>query len=199
MPSGSCRRVGLALLAAAIPVACGGEPRASHPLGPDASSPSPTVTGEPIDPMDIGAGWIDSPPLPPLVDNVAAYDPADHGPVNVSVTVQDAPAFAAVETDTPDARAAVMFAATNYAVNGTAVKATIELRGSTSRTAIQKSYQIKLAADAPPWRGSRTINLLKHPFDLTRVRNALSFQYARSIGNFTSLRTGFVHLFIDSV
>ena len=44
-----------------------------------------------------------------------------------------------------DARAPILFAATDYGAAGSA-DATIELRGSTSRTAIQKSYQIKLAA-----------------------------------------------------
>ena len=92
------------------------------------------------------------------------------------MTVLDDQAFAAVQANTPDARAPIALADT-YDGAARSAHATIELRGSTSRTAIQKSYQIKLYADAGTWRGSRIINLLKHPFDLTRVRNALSFEY----------------------
>jgi spore coat protein H len=176
--------------------ACGGQKTSTHPIGPDDPNPNTMVTGKPMDPADIGAGWVDSPPLPPLLDNAAVYDPADYGPADVSVSVQDAQAFAAVQANTMDATAPILFAASDYA--GGSVSATIELRGSTSRTAIQKSYQIKLAVDAGPWRGTRVINLLKHPFDLTRVRNGLSFEYFRHIAGSTSLRTGFIHLTIDS-
>lgn len=184
------------LLTATLAGACNIDHTSTHPIGPDKPDPNTMVTGKPIDPADIGAGWVDSPPLPRLVDNAAVYDPADYGPVDVSVSVQDAQAFAAVQADTMDAKAPIQFAATDYAAGS--VSATIELRGSTSRTALQKSYQIKLAVDAAPWRGTRVINLLKHPFDLTRVRNALSFEYFRRVSDFTSLRTGFVHLKIDS-
>ena len=157
------------LFASALPIVCDRDEPMPQPLeheglGPDTAS-------KPIDPTDIGAGYVASRPLPPLVDSPGAYDAADYGPVEVSVTVLDDKAFAAVQANTPDARAPIVFAATDHGAARSA-HATIELRGSTSRTAIQKSYQIKLDADAGTWRGSRIINLLKHPFDLTRVRNA---------------------------
>jgi spore coat protein H len=188
-----CRRILTlaSLLATAAPAACGRDDRAAHPLAPV----QPDAQGS-VDPRDIGAGHVDSPDLPPLVDNPGAYDPADLGPAIISVIVQDERAFAAVEANTAGASAPILFAA---AGGGAPAPAIIELRGHTSRTAVQKSYQIKLAADAGTWRGSRTINLLKHPFDLTRVRNLLSFDYFRRIAGFASLRAGFVHLFIDSV
>src|SRR5262245_1221505 len=127
--------------AVALPLACNADDRVTQPLGPD-----------------IGAGHVDSPPLPPLLDDPAAYDPTDDEPVNVSVTVQDARAFAAIEAGASDAGAPILFAASDYGDGRTptSAAATIELRGSTSRTAVQKSYQIKLAADAPRWRGART-------------------------------------------
>jgi len=184
------------LFASALPIVCDRDEPTPQPLeheglGPDTASKA-------IDPMDIGAGYVDSPPLPPLVDRPGVYAAADYGPVEVSVTVLDDKAFAAVQANTPDARAPIVFAATDHGAARSA-HGTIELRGSTSRTAIQKSYQIKLDADAGAWRGSRVINLLKHPFDLTRVRNALSFEYFRRITDINSMRTGWVHLFIDSV
>jgi spore coat protein H len=179
--------------------ACGRDERTAHPLGPGAAAPGGQVKGKPTNPANLGAGHVDSPPLPPLVDRPGVYDPADCGPVDVAVTITDEQAFAAVEADQAGARARIRFDADGYDAGVSGPNATIELRGSTSRNASQKSYQIKLAADAAPWRGSRTINLLKHPFDLTRVRNTLSFEYLRRITGITSLRTGFVHLFIDSV
>ena len=153
------------------------------------------VTG-PVAPSDIGAGHVESPPLPPLVDNAAAYLDTDFGPVTISLTAPDQQALVDVEAGTTSAQAPIVFDASDSTGSG---NGTIELHGSTSRAAIQKSFQIKLATDAPPWRGTRTINLLKHPFDLSRVRNALSFESFRSISSFTSLRTGFVHLTINSV
>jgi len=188
------------LVSSVLTAACGGDDRTAQPLTPDGVAPVGPVKGKPTNPADLGAGHVDSPPLPPLVDRPGVYDPADDGPVDVAVTIADEQAFAAVKADQAGARARVRFDAVGYTgASGDAPNATIELRGSTSRNASQKSYQIKLAADAAPWRGSRTINLLKHPFDLTRVRNTLSFEYLRRITDITSLRTGFVHLFIDSV
>jgi len=195
MPARRLRRlvIGL-LLTPALAVACGGDNRTTQPLAPAAPAPNAT------DPGHIGAGHVDSLPLPPLSDDARAYDPGDLGPVDVSVSVLDEGAFKAVQADRLDARAPITFAASNYGDAGARpANGTIELRGSTTREAILKSYQIKLAVDAAPWRGSRTINLLKHPYDLTRVRNALSFEYFRHIPDFSSMRTGFVHLFIDSI
>ena len=187
------------LVSSTLAASCGGADRAAHPLAPDRSPSGDTVTGKAADPADIGAGHVDGPPLPPLADRPGVYDPADTGPVDISVTVTDEQAFAAVKADVAGARAPVRFEAAGYDAGDAVTNATIELRGSTSRSAPQKSYQIKLAAGAAPWRGSRTLNLLKHPLDLTRVRNALSFELFRRITGFTSLRTGFVHLFVDTV
>ena len=187
------------LVSSTLATSCGGDDRTAHPLAPDRPTSGRTVTGKPADPADIGAGHVDGPPLPPLVDRPAVYDPADTGPVDVSVTVTDEQAFAAVKSDLAGAKAPIRFEAAGYDAGGAVTNGTIELRGSTTRSAPQKSYQIKLSAGAAPWRGSHTINLLKHPFDLTRVRNTLSFELFRRITGFTSLRTGFVHLFINAV
>jgi spore coat protein H len=132
------------------------------------------------------------------VDNAAAYLDTDFGPVTISLTAPDGQALTDVESATV-VKAPIVFTATDYGDGTTSSGGTIELHGSTSRAAIQKSFQIKLATDALPWRGTRIINLLKHPFDLTRVRNGLSFASFRAISSFTSLRTGLVHLSINAV
>ena len=92
-----------------------------------------------------------------------------------------------MKADLVGARAPIRFEASDHDAGGAVTNGTIELRGSTTRSAPQKSYQIKLSAGAAPWRGSRTINLLKHPFDLTRVRNTLSFELLPSHHKFHQL------------
>jgi spore coat protein H len=115
----------------------------------------------------------------------------------LTLTVPDHDALKDIEANASDRNTPVTFTATGdgeYSGNGH-----IALRGNTSRGAIQKSFRITLAPDAAPWRGGRIINLLKHPFDLTRVRNALSFELFRSIPNLVSVRTGWVHLVVNAI
>lgn len=81
-----------------------------------------------------------------------------------------------------------------YPDDGKATNATIRLRGSSSRLALQKSYRIKLAKTAAPWRGEQTLQFNKHPWDLTRVRNKLAMDLFRTIPHIPSLRTQFTQL-----
>ena len=74
--------------------------------------------------------------------------------------------------------------------------ATINVRGSSTTQAAQKSYKIELFDRAGFWRGQSTISLNKHPYDLTRVRNKLCFDLTKNIPHITSLRTQFVNLFV---
>src|SRR4051812_44426908 len=100
------------LVAPALSAACHGDDQATHPLAPpDPPSSNPSAPGTRLDPADVGAGHVDSRPLPPLADTPGVYAPADEGPVIVSVTVQDARAFAAVEAGDAGARAPITFAA----------------------------------------------------------------------------------------
>lgn len=82
---------------------------------------------------------------------------------------------------------------------GGAANAEMRIRGSSSRFAQQKSYRIKLNSKqaADHWRGQRTLQLNKQPYDLTRLRNKLSFDLFIDIPHMTSLRTQFVRLFVD--
>jgi spore coat protein H len=166
---------------------CGGDP--GHGGGGTVSQVMPDPDG----------GVPDGGPLPPLVDNAAVYDPGDLALVTVNLTVPDAATLATIESTMSNDTTPVVFSAADYASDGSTPNGTIQLHGSTSRTAIQKSFQIHLANTSAAWRGSHTVNLLKHPFDLTRVRSSISFDEFRSISDFTSLRQGFVHLTINGV
>ncbi|WP_438446802.1 CotH kinase family protein [Gorillibacterium sp. sgz5001074] len=76
---------------------------------------------------------------------------------------------------------------------------TLQIRGSSTRSAAQKSYKIKLFDKAGMWREQKVLNLNKHAADLSRVRNKLSFDYFTRIPDFTSLRTHFVHLYVKDL
>lgn len=77
--------------------------------------------------------------------------------------------------------------------------ALIELRGNTTRNAVQKSYKIRLNNDAGLWNGKQILNLNKHPFDFLKVRNKLSFDYFDLIPNIPSLKTQFVQLYVKDL
>jgi spore coat protein H len=78
-------------------------------------------------------------------------------------------------------------------------KGKIEVRGTAAAEATQKSYKISLSKKTNPWEGLKVINLNKHNWDLTRVRNKLSFDLFRAIPDYTSLRTRFVVLHIKDM
>lgn len=91
----------------------------------------------------------------------------------------------------------VHFAADDYADDGKASNAALRIRGSSSRLADQKSYRVKLGSGIALWRGEQTLQLNKHPYDLTRVRNKLAMDLFRDIPHMNGLRTQFVHLKFD--
>lgn len=70
----------------------------------------------------------------------------------------------------------------------------IETRGHSAQSGALKSYRIKLYNKAGLWRDQQTINLNKHPSDVTKARNKLSFDYFKMIPDMASLRTTYVHL-----
>lgn len=77
--------------------------------------------------------------------------------------------------------------------------ATVTIRGNSTRRSKQKAYKIKLTEGSGLWREQKTVNLIKHPYDLTRIRNKLSFDYFKEIPDFTSLRTQFVRLHVKDL
>lgn len=74
--------------------------------------------------------------------------------------------------------------------------ATVQIRGASTSRVAQKSYKIELKDDAGIWRGQSTIALNKHPFDIIRVKNKLSFDLIKDIPHMVSLRTQFVRLYV---
>lgn len=186
-------------------------PTATAPLGTlPAASASPTRTP--------GATSTTSPvrsvvpgPTPTLaqsrnlVDRAGVYAQDNLDVLEVRVTVFEepgGPTLQDVENDL-DYRDAnkpvvkVLFQEGAYGQGPARPNATLGMRGHSTRLSEQKSYRIRLDKDGESWRGQRVINLNKHPYDLTRVRNKLSFDYFKLIPNMTSLRTQFVHLFIN--
>ncbi|MGB3367381.1 MAG: CotH kinase family protein [Acidaminobacteraceae bacterium] len=72
----------------------------------------------------------------------------------------------------------------------------LSIRGHSTRTYPQKSYKISLLKGTNPFYGNETLNLNKHPFDVTRFRNRLGFKMLENIDNTLSVRTMFVRLFV---
>jgi len=135
--------------------------------------------------------------LPPLQENRAVYASANLDVWTVRITADDAQALADVNNDVPGAQAAVVFQEDSFGAEATAPNAIMEVRGRSTRLTIQKSFQITLDSKTDLWRGNRRINLNKHPYDLTRVRNKLAFDLFQTVPNITSLQTQFVHLLVN--
>lgn len=142
---------------------------------------------------------------PSLVDDQTVYSRDTDDVLRIDVTVIDgetpftlddilADRFKGDEFD-PEVR--VHVTGETYQPTLTGSNATLRVRGATSRVTRQKSFRIQLDDDEENWRGHRRINLNKHPFEVTRVRNRLSFELFEEIPHLNSLRTQFVQLFIN--
>lgn len=79
------------------------------------------------------------------------------------------------------------------------MNASFEQKGKSTRNADQKSFRVKLDSTDVLYKKERTFQLNKHPYDPSRVRNKLAFDLFKDIPNFTSLKTQFVNLRINSV
>jgi len=87
----------------------------------------------------------------------------------------------------------------DFVSNQSFMNASFQIKGKSTRRAEQKSYRIKLDSKEDLYRGERTFQLNKHPYDDSRVRNKLSFDLFRSIPNFPSMKTEFIHLEINGI
>lgn len=75
----------------------------------------------------------------------------------------------------------------------------MRLRGSSTREASQKSYRIKFTDEGQgKWLGEKTLQLNKHAWDLSRIRNKLSFDLMATVPHHPSLGTQFFKLEYDS-
>ncbi|RAP74290.1 spore coat protein CotH [Paenibacillus montanisoli] len=88
-----------------------------------------------------------------------------------------------------------------FGFGSTHPNAQISLRGNSSiaARADQKSYKVKLFDKAGLWRSQSTINLVKHAYDFTRMRNKISFDIFKRLPDFTSLRTQYVRLHVKDL
>lgn len=92
---------------------------------------------------------------------------------------------------------AVHFKSDDFADDGTVSNAELRQRGGGARFAPQKSFRIKLDSKDVLWRNERHLQLNKHPFDKSRIRNMLAFKLMSQVPHLPSLRTQFVNLWID--
>ncbi len=81
----------------------------------------------------------------------------------------------------------------------TAPNATVNIRGQTSTRYSQKNYKIELKDNRGDFRGQTTIALNKHQMDGLRFRNKLCFDLMTGIDQMMSLRTQFVHLYVNDL
>ncbi|SHJ00543.1 spore coat protein H [Butyrivibrio fibrisolvens DSM 3071] len=81
----------------------------------------------------------------------------------------------------------------------TAPNATVNIRGQTSTRYDQKNYKIEIKDNKGDFRGQTTIALNKHEMDGLRFRNKLCFDLMTGIDQMMSLRTQFVHLYVNDL
>ena len=77
-----------------------------------------------------------------------------------------------------------------------APNATVQVRGQSSSSNVQKNYKIELKKGKGEWRGQRTIALNKHMGEGLRFRNKMAYDLIRGIDQMMGLRTQFVHLYV---
>jgi len=141
---------------------------------------------------------------PFVKDNPAVYAVEDNRVLQATVVTYDGQyTFADVNADIDDTDAvepeiSAHIILDGYPDDGQQINATLRLRGSSTRLAEQKSYRIKLASAAAAWRGEKTLQFNKHPYDLTRMRNKLAFDLFRDIPHIPGLRTQFVRMNITN-
>ena len=91
----------------------------------------------------------------------------------------------------------IHFQSDDFPDDSSFTNANLRQRGATSRLAPQKSFRIKLDSKEVLWRNERRLQLNKHPYERTRIRNKMAFDLMRELPHLPSLRTQFVNLWID--
>jgi spore coat protein H len=160
----------------------------ADPFRPDGSVPSQDATP----PFQFVRCESPEAPLPPLVEDRSVYQQDTLDVVTVDVTIEDLAGLADVNAGVEDAIVPCVFSDGTFTAPGT-----FKIRGGFSRENVQKNYKVEIAPDAGRWLGQKEINLNKHMTDLTRVRNKMAFDIFQTIPDLTSLRTRFVHMFVN--
>ena len=154
---------------------------------------------------EIGEWKFTTAPSAPLVDDPTPYTKDTDGVIRIDVSVSEgetpftledllADRFKDDDFD-PFLRVKVNGEGFESLIEGS--NGTMKLRGATSRLTTQKSFRIQLDSQENQWRGHQRINLMKSPFEVTRVRNRLSLELFEQMQHTTSLRSQFVQLFIN--
>lgn len=167
--------------------------------GPDGGGPLPVDAGpDGPPPFAFGRCGADRAPLPRLTEDRRVYAQDALDVWTAHVTLDDLDAFAAVNAGVLGATVPVHWSEGDFAAgDATAPNATLQIRGGFSRFNVQKNYKVKLDDAAGRWRNQDEINLNKHMSETTRIRNKLSFDLFQTVPDFTSMRTHFVHLFVN--
>ncbi|MFD0715445.1 exopolysaccharide Pel transporter PelG [Paenibacillus sp. GCM10027626] len=87
----------------------------------------------------------------------------------------------------------------SFGYGATEPNAKIGIRGNSARYAAQRSYKIKLNSEAGLWHDQRIVNLNKHYYDPSRLRQKLSYDFFEEMKDISSLRTQYVHLFVKDL
>ncbi len=160
----------------------------------------------PAEKEELGSPGVSPAAILSLEEDRTVYDQDSLDVITLNVTIDSGATIAEINADTDFAdnirpEALVTISEDGYTFPNGSASATgvMRMRGHSTRTANQKSYRIRLDDRANLYRNIRTIELNKHPYDLTRLRQKLAFDYFKTIDNFTSLRSQFVRLYIDGV
>lgn len=130
----------------------------------------------------------------PLQDVPRAYESSTLAPIPMYLTVDPQDLESMQMNPFSDREYPAQFTADGYVV-GKGNNATMRPRGGNYTRAIDvQSYRIRLEE---PFQGQLTLSLNKHYGDPSRLRNALSFRLFQGMNDITSLRTQFVHLFVN--
>lgn len=81
-------------------------------------------------------------------------------------------------------------------MTGVNANAVLYQRGQLATTSDLKSYKIKLSDAAAEWNDQDELNLNKHPYEMTKIRNKLCFDLIKLFPDTFSCRTQFCRLFI---
>jgi hypothetical protein len=142
-----------------------------------------------------------------VIENKSVYAQDKLNVITLNVTVKEGGAtLDEVNTDDddsddfqPEAVVSISESGYTFADGSSSASGMLRVRGASSRNSDHKSYRIKLDSKENLWRNHRILQLNKHPYDLSRMRQKLAFDYFKDIDYMTSLRTQFVHLYIDGV
>jgi spore coat protein H len=155
---------------------------------------SPEILATPGAPNDACPMWdINS----PFVDQESAYEPSTFEPITFHITITLDDLDSMNRNPFSDVVYPIHFSSDGPVVAAVSPENNGNIRprgGRGTRSAAMLSYRVRL--DEPFW-GHRTLQLNKHLGDPTRLRNSLAFRVFQGIDDMVSLRTQFVHLFLN--